>query len=217
MILRLLFIACFTAILLIRVGGYFGYSFKQASFQPSLANLDASTLRIIAGPVPGLAADFCVLEVFSIFNEMQKSSRAEYGDYLYQDLKSAVDLDSRFYDPYRLASSILVFDAGKPKEAVYLLEKGTFALPLKWDIPFLAGFIAYDQLHDHQKAFQLMSEAAKRKGAPPMIPMLATRFLSQTSGKEDAIMFLQSLLDTLPDIYQEGIRQRIKALRGKGE
>lgn len=208
---RLSFVVFVMMLLLARTSTDDGYNADKVVFTNSI--LGAETLKVVAGHLPGLVADFKLLNVFSLFNEMQKHPQSDYGTHLYQDLTYASDLDPKFHDVYRLASSILAFDASMPKEAVVLLEKGTYAMPERWDIPFLGAFIAFEQVGDSQKAFELMSMATLREDAPPFTALLAARYLRNESTVEETIVFLQSLVQMMPEDYQAGILRRIAELK----
>jgi hypothetical protein len=82
-----------------------------------------------------------------------------------------------------------------------------------WKLPFFAGYIAYDRLNDHQKAFELMQESISRPNVPPLAIGLASRFLQKESGQEASILFLEYLLQTMPEKYRGPIKSRIKRLR----
>ncbi|MDQ7004204.1 MAG: hypothetical protein Q9N67_04500 [Ghiorsea sp.] len=208
---RLSFVVFMVMLLFARSSGQGGYSADKVVFTTSV--FDTATLQVVAGPLPGLVADFKLLNVFSLFNEMQKHPQSDYGTYIYEDLTYASDLDPKFHDVYRLASSILAFDANMPEEAVMLLEKGTYSMPSRWDTPFLGGFIAFEQVGDAQKAFELMNLAATREDAPPFTALLAARYLRNESTVEETISFLQSLVQMMPEDYRAGILSRIDELK----
>jgi len=208
---RLSFVVFVMMLLFARVSTHDGYNADKVAFTTSVFGTE--TLQVVAGHLPGLVADFKLLNVFSLFNEMQKYPQSDYGIYIYEDLTYASDLDPKFHDVYRLASSILAFDANMPEEAVVLLEKGTYAMPDQWDMPFLGGFIAFEQAGNHHKAFELMSIAATREHAPPFTALLAARYLRNESTVEETISFLQSLVKMMPEDYQAGILRRIDELK----
>ncbi|MDQ6989986.1 MAG: hypothetical protein Q9M19_08905, partial [Mariprofundaceae bacterium] len=166
----------------------------------------------ISGVLPGLMADFRVLDVFAVHYDAQREKKLEDLRFIAPYLQRAQALDPKFYDVYRLAGSLLVYDANMPQEAIALLTKGTWARPDVWEFPFFAGFIAHDVLKDDELAFEMMSQVATRENTPVMVITLASRFLASTSTTADAIMFLKGVLFLLPRDKQDGIRTRIKAL-----
>jgi len=171
--------------------------------------------RILSGPLPGLAADFRVLDVFSIFyGANNKGYESDY-QYIYPYLKRAQSLDPKFQDVYRLAGSLLVYDANMPQEAVDLLRMGSEALTDNWEIPFFAGFIAHQQLNNDKLAFELMRKVTNRPNVPPLAINLAARFLNNTHTINDAIQFLKGLLLTMPKAYQASIQKKITELEAE--
>ena len=176
------------------------------------AEHDVPIVKAISGPLPGLMADFYILDVFSIYYEANTLSDSTRLAYLEPYLETAQSLDPQFFDTYRLAESLLAYDAQQAEAAVSLLRKGGDALPDVWEFPFVAGFIAHDSLQDDKLAFELMSQVATRENTPVMVITLASRFLASTSTTADAMMFLKGLLFLLPRDKQDGVRARIKAL-----
>jgi len=171
--------------------------------------------KVLSGPIPGLISDFRVLDVFSIYYEAKNHSQYNNLRPIANYLQRAQNLDPKFYDVYRLSSSFLAYDAGQPKVAISLLEKGIYERPEIWEIPFYAGFIAHDLLKNDKLAFELMSRVVTREGTPQIIIDLATRFLASSSTKEDAIIFLQGLQQLLPESYRDGIYKRIQELESE--
>lgn len=173
----------------------------------------------LAGPLRGLASDFNVLNVFSIYHAANKEQKrlgsTELWPVMAAYLQRAQEMDSRFFDVYRLSGALLAYDAKMPHAAVQLLEKGADQLSDNWELPFLAGFLAYDQLKDNKLAYKLMKKAAVRPDAPPLTVHLAARFLAKDEGNAAGIAFLQAMIDLLPKGYHAGLKQRISELEGR--
>lgn len=173
-----------------------------------------------AGPLRGLASDYALLETFSIYYETRhvpNASRPQLWKAFVNHLTRAQRLDPAFFDVYRVAGALLTYDARMPDEAVRMLRKGTDNIPDNWEIPFLAGFIAYDQLKNSTLAFELMSEAAKRPDAPAMTASLASRFLEGAQGPEASIRFLEEMMLLFPEKYHEGLKNRIREIRNSSK
>jgi len=190
------------------------YDYKSEVVVYSKSLLSPNVAQVLSGNLPGLVADFKILDFISLVYE-NKRHHENYSGLIYDDLRYANFLDPRFHDVYRLASSVLAYDEKMPNEALNLLEIGVDAIPDRWEMPFLGGFIAHEQLGDNPKAFKLMNIASKRKDAPPSTAFIAVRFLENESTKEDVILFLQGLKSTMPEIYQQGIDRRILELQSK--
>ena len=179
--------------------------------------ISPTVLKVAAGHLPGLVADFQILDVFSLYGMHERTEFESFGALLYHDLQMASLLDPQFKDTYRLASSLLVFDAGMPEEAVMLLQTGTKAIPNSWEPPFFGGFIAAHHLHDYELGYSLMRQASLREGSPPAAVILAARYLKHHSGKDDAMMFLQGMSEVMPKKYTKGIEAEMHKLSIQGE
>ena len=171
----------------------------------------------LAGPLRGLASDFDLLHVFSIYQtaskERKRRGSTELWPVMAAYLQRAQEMDPRFFDVYRVSGALLAYDAKMPRTAVQLLEKGAEQLEDNWELPFIAGFLAYDQLKDNQLAYSLMKKAAVRPDAPPLTVHLAARFLAKDEGNSAGIAFLQTMIELLPEGYHAGLKQRISELK----
>lgn len=172
----------------------------------------------LAGPLRGLASDFDLLHVFSIYHtasqEQKTRGSTELWPVMAAYLQRAQEMDPRFFDVYRLSGALLAYDAKMPHLAVQLLAKGAEQLEDNWELPFIAGFLAYDQLKDNRLAYRLMKEAAVRPDASPLTIHLAARFLAKDKGNTAGIAFLQTMIELLPEGYHAGLKQRISELEG---
>lgn len=202
---------CLAALIAARSASDFSFDAKRIIFSAPISN--TLLLQGQAGPMPGLLADFSVLDVFSVYHEMLENQQSQYAPLLAIHLNNASKLDPYFFDVYRLASSLLVYDAKMPEAGVALLDKASLILTENWEFPFFGGFIAHDQLGDDEQAFALMSRVIGRPNMPPLAINLAARFLNNYRSEEDALLFLQGLLQTMPEQYQAGIREKMLKLQ----
>jgi len=171
--------------------------------------------KMLAGPFAGAAADFNLLAVFSIYDVI----RTQSGDHnalwqkLHARLTAAQQLDPWFWDIYRLTTGLMAFREQGTSAAVDLLSKGANARTWDWEMPFMAGYLAHDFLHDDKRASALMSEAIRRPNAPPLAVGLASQFLQASEGSEASIRFLYYLSASLPIEYRDVINARIARLQ----
>jgi len=168
--------------------------------------LPAAVLKITSLEHDGVTADFLYLRglVFygSTYEGEGKTQRAVKGweyTWLYHTLKAATDLDPYFLDPYFFANSVLVWDAGRVREANALLEKGSHYRDWDYWLPFYLGFNYYYFLNDNVKASASLMEASKRPGAGSFIPFFAARIAYKGNRTENAIIFLEGVLKTTKD------------------
>jgi hypothetical protein len=186
---------------------------RQIETGPSPAIIQS----IAAGPFKGLASDFNILSVFTMYDHITHAPLNEHEKHLaWEHLSSylhrAQNLDPWFKDTYRLTIGLLAFSEGFASDAVQILEAGSDQISWDWKLPFYAGFIAYDRLNDRQKAFELMQKAISRPNVSPLAIGLASRFLQKEKGSEASIFFLEYMLQTMPKKYHGPIKKRIEEL-----
>ncbi|NWF39373.1 hypothetical protein F3F96_09520 [Mariprofundus sp. NF] len=173
--------------------------------------------QIVAGPFVGMVADYNILAVFTIYDQitykLPESEKRHAWQQLASYLQRTSDIDPLFMDTYRLSSGLLAYSEHGTRDAVTILAKGAEARSWDWELPFLAGFIAYDSLKDYEQAFYFMKMATKRPGVPPIAIGLASRMLTQEQGMEASISFLQYLLTTMPEAYHGQIQRRLRELK----
>jgi len=177
--------------------------------------------KLFAGQYLGLAADYNLLRVFSLYDlQPHSDNRATEGQNLWpqiqQHLINATRLDPYFKDSYRLITGLLAFQPKRADLAVKLLEYGSAYRTRDWEIPFVAAFLSHEMLKDDQRAFKLMREAATRPGAPPLAAALAARFLRKNVGLAASIQFLEYLKTILPKNYWPSLQKRIQKLQQEG-
>jgi len=196
--------------------------------------LPPSAQQVLAGPFAGVAADLNLLDVFSIYNVIRhravagrQTSASKHQtapdklmadnsglwEKLKQRLFAAQALDPWFWDVYRLTVGLMAFHKQDAPAAVNLLSKGAAARSWDWEMPFMAGYLAYDFLHDDKRAYTLMAEALKRPNAPSLAVGLAAQFLKGSKGSAASIRFLRYLKYTMPASYRGVIDARIKRLQ----
>lgn len=174
--------------------------------------------KIMAGPFTGIAADYNILGAFFLYDQIKStlpdSKKTQGWKQLATHLDRTSDIDPWFMDTYRLATGLLAYsDYDTSQDAVSILEKGTKARTWDWELPFLAGFISYDQLADNKQAFYYMKIATERPGVPTLAVGLASRILKHEKGEGASISFLQYLLKTMPEAYHGLIKRRIRQLK----
>ena len=62
------------------------------------------------------------------------------------------ELDPHYIDPYLVGSMIMSVEAGRNDLALKLLDDGIARNPREWILPFSAGFLCYNTLHDYARA-----------------------------------------------------------------
>lgn len=120
--------------------------------------------------------------------ERQKPPQERRYDLLYPLLDLATTLDSRFTIGYRFGAIFLAEPhpggAGRPDQAIALLEKGVAFNPNKWDYYHDIGFIYYWNLHDYHKAADWFSRGGNLPGAPFWLKSYAAVMLTRGGNRE---------------------------------
>ena len=102
---------------------------------------------------------------------------------LYPLLDITTTLDPRFNIAYRFGSIFLAEappgGAGRPDQAIALLQKGLRERPDKWEYMQDIGFVHYWWLHDYQSAARWFDQASKMPGAPWFLRSLAAVTLAE--------------------------------------
>lgn len=188
------------------------------SYKTEAGPAPATVQAIVAGPFKGLASDYNILSVFTMYDyikhaPLDKAGKQQAWQQLSSYLHRAQSLDPWFMDTYRLTIGLLAFSEGFASDAIQMLETGSNHISWDWRLPFFAGFIAYDRLNDQKKAFEFMQKSISRPNAPPLAIGLASRFLQKEKGSEASIIFLEYMLQTMPKGYHGPIKKRIEKLK----
>jgi hypothetical protein len=143
------------------------------------ASIDREVLYVTSGEVmkraalsyDALAADVYWIRALQHFGgERQKPVELRRFDMLYPLLDLATTLDPLFTVGYRFGAIFLAEakpgGAGKPDDAIRLLQKGIAFNPGKWDYFYDIGFIYYWHLHDYERAAEWFQRGGDLPGAP---------------------------------------------------
>jgi hypothetical protein len=184
---------------------------------PSDANaaysIPSQLVKLSAPGFDGIAADFFFIKALAhIGGAKERAGKGSIGQeewrWFEALIRTVIELDPYFLDPYTVATAYLPWDAGMTKEANALLEKGSNARD--WDpiLPFYAGFNHFYFLHDNEQASEWLMKAARKPGASPVYAIMATK-LAYEGGKrtENSILFLEEMVRHSED---EELRKHFK-------
>jgi tetratricopeptide (TPR) repeat protein len=142
-------------------------------------SIDREVLYVTSGDVMkraalsynALAADVYWIRALQHFGgERQKPAELRRFDMLYPLLDLTTTLDPLFTVGYRFGAIFLAEakpgGAGKPDDAIRLLQKGIAFNPGKWDYFYDIGFIYYWHLHDYERAAEWFKRGGDLPGAP---------------------------------------------------
>ena len=174
-------------------------SLEQQHVSPLLPR--ASVLRVAGRAFLPLVADYYWLALIQATGKA--NTEAEYRDIAdYAQLIS--DLDPDFAYVYQFAGVMLPFNQGREvwsntRESTTILEKGVSRFPSS---VFLRTLLAYNYSvfqKDYVRAAHLLEETSGLAGAPPYLPLLATRLYAQAGAFEAASAFAEQFAANAED------------------
>ncbi len=131
--------------------------------------------------------------------KLSKAEGKRY-DLLLPLLDLATSLDPRFNIAYRFGAIFLAEDypggAGRPDQAIVLLQKGLAQQPGKWEFAQDIGFVHYWWRKDYPQAAEWFTRAGAMPGAPNWLPALAAVTLAQGGNRESSRRLWQELLNS---------------------
>jgi hypothetical protein len=141
-----------------------------------------------------LIADFYWMRTIQYYGRREEAAKRAIR---YKNLPALLDitttLDPQLLDAYRAGSYFLSepdpIGAGRPMEAVKLLDKGIRANPHEWRLFFEKGFVYYIYLNDFKTAGEVWLSAGRLLGAPHWMESLAAVSLSK-GGAMDVAAYL---------------------------
>ena len=150
---------------------------------------NAQVMRRVALSYDALLADVYWIRALQHYGgERQKAGRDRHYDLLYPLLDLATTLDPRFTVGYRFGAIFLAEPqpggAGRPDQAIALLEKGVAYNPKKWDYYHDIGFIYYWNLHNYEKAADWFARGGNLPGAPFWLKSYAAVMLTRGGDRQ---------------------------------
>jgi tetratricopeptide (TPR) repeat protein len=121
--------------------------------------------------------------------KLSNDAKKQY-DVLYPLLDLTTSLDPHFDVVYKFGSVFLAepypAGAGRPDQAIALLQKGLRTRPDKWELAQGVGFVYYWWLADYQNAAMWFNHAADMKGAPDWLRPLAAVTLAEGGNRQSS-------------------------------
>lgn len=144
-----------------------------------------------------LAADIIWLQVVQHIGA--KTASQQGNSWTYHAVNVLTDLDPHFVPSYQATGVFLGVLVGHQDEAIAILSKGMRQNPEVWQLPFLAGYIAYYELCDPVAGSKFLRVAAQVPGAPAYLPKLAARMTVTTGDSDAALEFLDRFARSASD------------------
>ena len=148
-----------------------------------------------------LVADVYWIRAVQHFGQT-KLSKAEGKQYdlLLPLLDLATSLDPRFNIAYRFGAIFLAEDypggAGRPDQAIALLQKGLEQQPGKWEFAQDIGFVHYWWRKDYPQAAEWFTRAGAMPGAPNWLPAVAAVTLARGGHRDSSRRLWQEVLNS---------------------
>jgi tetratricopeptide (TPR) repeat protein len=125
---------------------------------------------------------------------------------LQRALYTATRLDPYNMDAYYFAQAILPWDAGKPQQAIDLLEYGFAHREWDWYLPFFLSFDYAFFMKDYRKAGEYLTKAAELNPRAAWFSTLAARYYYEGGKTALALAYLKELI---PTARNEAIRRQL--------
>jgi tetratricopeptide (TPR) repeat protein len=129
----------------------------------------------------------------------RSTDRQRRYDLLYPLLDLTASLDPQFDIVYRFGAIFLAESfpsgAGRPDQAIALLEKGLAAQPGDWDLAQQIGFIHYWWRRDYTAAAEWFQRASRMPDAPKWLSAMAAVTLAEGGSFDSSRRLWQQVLD----------------------
>jgi tetratricopeptide (TPR) repeat protein len=156
--------------------------------------------------VPGfehLAADIYWLRTVQYFGGRRVFAEGKNFDLLYPLVDITTTLDPRLEIAYRYGAIFLAegrpVGAGRPRDAVAILERGAQANPNDWRLRNQLGFFYYLFLKDPRKAAEVMLEASRIPGSAYWLKTTAADILGKGGERAAARAMWRDMYEHSPE------------------
>ena len=147
-------------------------------------------VRRLAPGFESVMADLYWLRTVQYFGGQRIFAKDKRFDLLQPLIDITTTFDPKFEIAYRYGACFLAepypFGAGKPEEAVALLERGVANLPASWLLRQNLGFYSYFFLKDPHRAADALLAARDLPGAPMWLETMAADILGKGGDRETA-------------------------------
>jgi tetratricopeptide (TPR) repeat protein len=128
----------------------------------------------------------------------------------FQMLDMITELTPKFRMPYIMGATVLSVAVGDAEGARIIFEKGLREFPNDWSMAYRASYHYLEELHDNQRAAELLVQAGKN-GAPFWVFSLASRLLTEEGKAELAKAVLDEAIARDPSLTENPrIQRRLK-------
>src|SRR6266850_1069987 len=170
-----------------------------ATAHPLLYLPSGKYLKVAALGFDGLLADLLYLWSIQFYGSYDIKDRYLYLERIYGQV--ITELDPHYLDPYLVGALIMNVEARQPGMALRLLDKGMASNPEAWILPFEAGFLCYNDLHDFPRAAAYFDKALRVPGVHPLVRRLRAEMLNRAGDKKTSLREWAEIHATATDDY----------------
>ena len=160
-------------------------------------------LRVMALGFDGLLADVLYLWSIQYYGNYDIRDRYDYLEHIYDQV--ITELDPHYLDPYLIGALIMTTEARQPEMALRLLDKGVVHNPGQWIMPFEAGFLCYNDLHDYKRAAGYFEKALRVPGVHPLVRRLYAEMYDRAGDKRTSLREWSEIYRTAADDYVRNV------------
>jgi tetratricopeptide (TPR) repeat protein len=189
----------------------------NATLQETLYISSPNVLKRLSLGYNGLLADIYWTRAVQYFGSHHAGNAAQY-ELLAPLLTITTTLDPHLMPAYEFGSNFLSpkppDGAGRPKDAVELVEYGIRQNPNEWRLYFNLGFIYYMELNDPAKAADAFQRGSQLPNAHPWLKILAARMAGAAGDSKTARMLWGATYETTGDkMVRANAAAHLKALQ----
>jgi tetratricopeptide (TPR) repeat protein len=163
-------------------------------------------LKVLSLGFDPLLADIIYLWSIQYYGHYRGGERYDHLIQIYEHV--ITELDPQFRDAYHLGSLILSLEARRPGDALRLLDKGVRENPEDWMLPFEAGFIAYHNLRDYERAAAYFQTSMDRPGAHPVVRRFYADMFQRMGDRATSLELWSEVRDTAQDEYVRRVAEK---------
>jgi len=184
---------------------------------PTLWMRSPAALDRVALSFDDLAADLYWIRAVVYYGSVRRSDApVKNYELLYPLLDITTTLDPRFLLAYRMGAIFLSEPypggAGRPDQAIALLQKGVRVDPTRWQLVHDIGFVYFWAQRDYVQAAEWLDRAAKIEGAPFWLKATVAGLLARGGQRETARALWREMLNTDLESLQQLARLRLAQL-----
>jgi tetratricopeptide (TPR) repeat protein len=146
-----------------------------------------------------ILADVLYLWSIQYYSNYRIEDRFDYVEHIYRDI--ITELDPRYLDAYLTGSLIMVIEARRPETALRLLDKGIEHNPREWILPFEAGFVCYNDLHDYRRAAGYFEKALAAPDVHPIVRRFYAEMYDRAGDRRTSLQEWLAIWETAQDDY----------------